>query len=208
MIPTSDSKRLFAALMASCLMHAAIVFAPYLGASVSVSRPAVQGGQKAEPARPLNATLTLENQAAATAAPPATGGSVADPSAHRMADEEPRPALDRALGIGLLPIPAPTYYTTDQLTKRTRPISAPQLDAPELGPVYASGTLILKLWIDELGDVISVDVEKTDLPEAYSRTAVAAFKNVRFVPGEINGRRVGTMMSIEVSYSDVPKSPP
>jgi TonB family protein len=205
----SDSKRLYASLMVSCLLHAALVFLPYLGVSTSVSRPAVQGGRKQEPARALDATLVLQKTPAFTFPEVAAeGGSVADPSAHRMLDEEPRPAQDRAMGIGLLPIPAPVYYSSDQLTKRARPASAPVLDTPELGPVFASGTVILKLWINELGDVISVDVEKTDLPEAYSRTAVAAFKNLRFVPGEINRRRVGTMMRIEVAYGGGPMPPP
>lgn len=133
---------------------------------------------------------------------------MADASAERMANEEPRPALEHAVGIGLLPIPAPTYYTTDQLTKRPQPTAEAELDTPEIGPVFASGTIILKLWISELGDVISVDVEKTDLPEIFSRTAVAAFRNLRFVPGEINGQPVGTMMRIEVTYDDGRKPPP
>jgi TonB family protein len=133
---------------------------------------------------------------------------MADASAERVANEETHPALARTEGIGLLPIPAPTYYTTDQLTKRPQPTAEPELDTPEIGPVFASGTIILKLWISELGDVISVDVEKTDLPEIFSRTAVAAFRNLRFVPGELNGKRVGTVMRIEVTYDDGRKPPP
>jgi hypothetical protein len=119
-----------------------------------------------------------------------------------MASEEPRPGLNRTEGIGLLPIPAPTYYTTDQLTKRPRPTAEAELDTPETKPIFAAGTIIMKLWINELGDVIAVDVEKTDLPEIFSRTAVAAFRNLRFIPGEINGQPVGTMMRIEVVYND------
>ena len=125
---------------------------------------------------------------------------MADASARPMANQKPRPALRLALGIGLLALAAPAYYTSDQLTKRAQPESVPKLDAPELGPVFASGTVILKLWINELGHVVSVDVEKTDLPQAYSKTAVAAFRNLRFAPGEIDGRHVGVMMRIEVSY--------
>ena len=127
---------------------------------------------------------------------------MADASSERVAGEETRPALDRAVGIGLLPIPAPTYYTTDQLTKRPQPTAEAKLDTPETWPIIASGTIILKLWINERGDVISVDVEKTDLAEIFSRTAVEAFKQLHFDPGEINGRRVGTMMRIEVTYDD------
>jgi len=133
---------------------------------------------------------------------------MADASAEPMANEEPRPAMNRTEGIGLLPIPAPTYYTTDQLTKRPQATGEAELDTPEIWPILTSGTIILKLWISELGDVISVDVEKTDLPEIFSRTAVAAFRNLRFVPGEINGQRVGTMMRIEITYDDGRKPPP
>lgn len=133
---------------------------------------------------------------------------MADASAERMANEEPRPALDRTEGIGLLPIPAPTYYTTDQLTKRPQPTAEAELDTPEIWPILASGTIVLKLWISELGDVIAVDVEKTDLPETFSSTAVAAFRRLRFTPGEIDGRPVGTMMRIEVTYDDSRTPPP
>ena len=127
---------------------------------------------------------------------------MANASAERSANEEPRPALNRTEGFGLLPLPAPTYYTTDQLTKRPQPTAEAELDTPELGPIPASGTIVLKLWITALGDVIAVDVEKTDLPEIFSTTAAAAFRNLRFVPGEINGQPVNTMMRIEVIYDD------
>ena len=133
---------------------------------------------------------------------------MADASADHMADAQPRPALNPTEGIGLLPIPAPTYYTTDQLTKRPQPTAEAELDAPEIWSVDASGTIILKLWINELGDVISVDVEKTDLPEIFSQTAVAAFRHLHFVPGELNGQRVGTMMRIEITYDDGRRPPP
>jgi TonB family protein len=207
MKPASDSMRLFACLMVSCLLHAALAFVPYLGASSSAYQPAVQGGQK--PPRTLSATLVLDKQSAFTVAEvSAKGGSMADSSAERIANEQPRPALDHAVGIGLFPIPAPTYYTTDQLTKRPQPIAAAELDAPEIRPIIASGTIILKLWISELGDVISVDVEKTDLPEIFSRAAVAAFRHLRFVPGELNGQRVGTVMRIEITYDDGRRPPP
>jgi len=209
MNPASDSKRLLAALTISCLMHAALVIMPYLGAGGGVSRPAARGGQQPVPARVLDATLALERgPAAAVIEKAAEGDGIEDPSAHRIAEEEPRPALESTLGIGLLPMPAPSYYTTDQLTKRPRPSSEPELGALETGPAFAPGSAILKLWISERGDVVSVEVEKTSLPEAATAAAVAIFGKLRFVPGEINGRRVGTMMRIEVIYDDGVRPPP
>ena len=115
----------------------------------------------------------------------------------------PAPAApEQALGLDLLPIPAPSYYTTDQLTKRPQPAVLAELETPETRPLVASGQLVLKLWIDDEGRVADVAVEKSDLPEVFSRTAIASFKQSRFLPGERNGQRVGSVMRIEVSYED------
>jgi hypothetical protein len=66
--------------------------------------------------------------------------------------------------------------------------------------VFASETVILMLWADELGEAVSVHVEKTELPQAYSRTAVAAFGKLHFIREEIDGGRAAVMMRIGASY--------
>jgi len=208
MNPDIYSKRLLGALMASCLLHAALVFMPHLGTSTAISRLAARGAQGPGRAGVLNVRLVmLEIGAADKAAEDAAAGAAGSP-ARRKVDEVSRPPLERARGIGLLPIPAPTYYTTDQLTKRPQPTSDPRLDVPEIGPIFASGKVILRVWINELGKVDSVDVEKSDLADAISATAAAAFARLRFVPGELDGRPVGTMMRIEVTYDDGTRPPP
>jgi TonB family protein len=201
-------KRLFASLMVSCLVHAALIYLPYLGASMAVS-PSEQGGLKQGRSRVLNATLTPQRgPAAAVAATSATGASATAVPKSSQATEEPSPAADQTKGVDIVPIPAPIYYTADQLTKRPQPISAPRLDTPEIGLIFTSGSVILKLWINELGDVISVDIEESDVPEAIAASAVAAFKTLRFAPGEINGRPVGALMRIEVTYNEDGMMPP
>jgi TonB family protein len=198
------SNRLLAALMASCLLHAAVIAMPYLGASTTVSRPAVL---KAGGARGFHVRLVHESEPANAAGNSAAGAS-AQSQAPRAAEEESRPAAERALGADLLPVPAPAYYTTDQLTKRPQPTSQPSLLAPELGPAIPSGKMILKLWINERGKVASAEVEKSELPEAISASAAAAFGKLHFEPGQINGRPVGTLMRIEVIYYDGVGPPP
>jgi TonB family protein len=204
MKPASVWMRLLACLAVSCLLHAALLFVPYLGMRSGVWRPALQGGQKSSPPRSLDATLALEQPsalAAAEASPePAEGGKQADAAAGGMTGEEPRQASELSEGAGLLPLPAPTYYTVDQLTKRPQPTAEPELNAPEIATIDASGTVILKLWINELGNVVSVDVEHTNVPEIISQAAVAAFKRLRFTPGERDGLPVGTLLRIEVRY--------
>lgn len=205
--PDTVALRLLAALTLSCLLHGAFFFLPYLGESARETGFALKGRQSLPPV--INATLALGGEHKLSVADmPAETKSVPDlsaadlPAPDRPADAEQPPVQHRAEGANLLPLPAPGYYTTDQLTKRPQPIAAADLDAPEIRPIVASGKMVLKLWINEFGVVADVEVERTELPEAFSRTAIAAFKGLRFVPGERDGQPVRTVMRIEVNYDD------
>ncbi len=195
-VTRGNTTRLIAALLASCLVHAAAVVLPYLGSN---SR---ESGQKS--LRTLSATLT--SMAKTSASAPHRSAQDRNPqetarSANIAPDtpQEPRPRRD---GVDLLPVPAPLYYTTDQLTKHPQPLSEAALDTPEVTPIIASGKLILKLWISNQGEVVEVEVEKSELPEAFSRAAIRAFRQLRFAAGERHGLPVGSVMRIEVSYVD------
>jgi protein TonB len=194
--------RLLAALALSCLLHAAVVFLPYLGKSTIETRFALSARQK--PAPVINATLAPagEHQHSAANAPPRRDLVPDLPAAEQPADAAQPAPQPRTEGAGLLPLAAPVYYSTDQLSKRPQPLAAADLDAPEIRPLVASGRMVLELWINEFGVVTDVTVEKNELPEVFSRTAVAAFKALRFVPGERNGQPVRTLMRIEVTYDD------
>ena len=177
-----DRHRLGSALVMSCVLHLSLLAAAYLGETARENPPLAKQGQK----HPHSFTASL------TVAPPTRSEAL----------QEIGSPLERTEGIGMLPLPAPTYYPTDQLTKRPQPLGAADLDVPEIRMIVASGKMILKLWIDEFGEVVDVDVEKTELPDVLSRPTVAAFKRLRFTPGERNGLRVGSVMRIEVSYDD------
>ena len=196
--------RLLAALALSCLLHAAAVFLPYLGRSAAAMQSALSARQ--EPPRVIDATLASAGERDNRDSP-ADSAPRAESPAHASATDRaalvPQPAArQRAAGVNLLPLPAPVYYTTDELSKRPQPLALADLDAPQIRPIVASGKIVLKLWINEFGVVADVAVEKTELPEIFSRTAVAAFKGLRFEPGERNGQPVGTVMRFEVSYDD------
>ena len=190
--PDRYLKRFYAALAFSCLLHAAIVFMPFFGAQPAVSGVPLRVAHRPGPARKLSVRFIAENATAAGAQPPPA------PAVY----EEPMPAPERSLAIDLLPLSAPAYYSAEQLTKRPQPTSDPSLQVPDSAPFAGSGTVVLKLWISELGKVDSVDVEASDVPEAVAVTAAAAFGKLLFVPGEINGRRVGATLRIEVKYEE------
>jgi len=177
-----DQHRLIAALGISCLLHLTLLVAPYLGERTREGQPPAE--EEGKFLRSFSASLKTAQQPV----PLAVEGTAA--------------GMEPTKGIGMLPFSAPPYYTTDQLTKRPQPLGSAHLEAPETSLIVASGKLILKLWIDEFGEVKDVEVEKTELPEVFSRSAIAAFKHLRFTPGERSGVRVGSMMRIEVNYDD------
>ena len=199
--PDSDALRLAAALALSCLLHAAAALLPFLGRSAVETRLAQKGSQKTPAV--INATLAMvgERKYFAQSVPKAAEVKPEAPAVDSPAAEDLL-AQAGAEGANLLPLPAQGYYTTDQLTKRPQPVNAIELDSPEISPVVVSGKIVLRLWINEFGSVAEVEIESSELPEAFSRTAVAAFKSLRFAPGERNGLPVGTLMRIEVTYDD------
>jgi TonB family protein len=200
--------RLYAALAISCLLHAALVFMPGFGASSSVYRPDPRGAQESGPARALDVRFEQGSGPAAEAeGPPAAGAGPVGAPAPPSADEDARPPQQLSRGIDLLPGPGPAFHTAEQLTKRPEPTSQPMLDVPRAVARTVRGRVALKLWIDELGNVVSVEVDQSNVPKAVSDVAVEAFGKLRYEPGEINGRRVPAQITVEVTYDNRLKRP-
>ena len=169
----------------------------------------------------LNATLTARRKTAFTlppqleeatqpAAPPTPETNnalqtVVPPS--QDAPSAPQPVEQSREGLNVLPLDAPLFYPTDQLTARPQLVEATELDTPEIKPILASGRVVMKLWINDRGEVVEAEIEKSDLPEAFGRSAVAVFRRMRFTPGQRLGKAVGTVMRIEISYDDGRKPP-
>jgi TonB family protein len=200
--PEAEALHLLAALALSCLLHAALVFLPFFGRSAVETRLALKSSQKMPPVVTVTLRLAGENRFDVKSVPPAAVIEPAAAAVERPAVEGQLQAQTGAEGADLLPLPALGYYTTDQLTKRPQPVSAIELDSTETSPIVVSGKIVLRIWINEFGSVADVELEASDLPEVFSRTAIAAFKSLRFAPGELNGLPVGTVMRIEVNYDD------
>jgi hypothetical protein len=64
---------------------------------------------------------------------------------------------------------------------------------------------VLSLFIDEYGVVQRVRVDGGGLPEVFRRQAQQAFLGVRFLPGQLNGRDVKSLIRIEVSFEARPQ---
>lgn len=197
--------QIFIALTASCILHAGLILLPYLGQRSVASRPVVDG----KSARNSDFAVRLSVIPKITSRNLSTGSGLAsasiDMNAGKARDERvAQPSPDRPQGADLFPIPAPAFYTTDQLTKPPQPAEAPDLEPPQDLPIAQSGKMILKLWINARGEVVDITAENNELTEAVTAAVVANFRRTRFMPGERNGERVPSVMRIEIVYDGSP----
>jgi TonB family protein len=179
--------RVCTALAISFLLHTALVLLPDPGVGSPFFPPA-------------RGSLDVRLPPSEAAPPVAAQEAVKAVAESRRAGRASR--KESAAAQHVLPIPAHHFYTADQLTSRARPVNRPMLEAPELAQIPTSGAVILRIWIDALGNVLAVEIEKSDVPQALAATAAAAFRDLRFIPGQIGSRRVASLMRVEVTYLD------
>ena len=177
-------KRLYAALFVSWLLHMTVLFASLLFAHSHEVDPA-----STEVTNVLHARLS-----------PANEGEISSPDRHPDGQKvaQPNPSIEKK----------EAFFPANQLTRRPRARGEVDLNIPEADMLTTSGTVVLKLWIDNLGKVVSAEVENTNLPEEFAAAVAIAFGAVRFEPGEIYGRPVGSVLRIEVSHESPPPSLP
>jgi len=94
------------------------------------------------------------------------------------------------------------YYNSSELTLSPQPLSEIELDASEPNDDPGFGTLVMSLWINELGEITRATLESEGIPEAYAKAVIVAFEKTRFSPGELHGKKVASVIRIEVLPSD------
>lgn len=208
-IRTRQTPGILVALLTSSLMHGAVVLLPYLGTSSRKTPEAT----KPSPARTSRLTAVLATPAKTPLNLPASEDPLPEPEAATPKESPPEepPEREHREGADVLPIDAPLFYPAEQLNERPKPVRAKKLgaaiDTPETQAIIASGKIILKLWINDLGEVVEVEIEKSELPEIFGKSAANAFMNTRFSPGMRQGKHVGSVMRIEVTYEDDRRPP-
>lgn len=113
------------------------------------------------------------------------------------------PLAQKSPGVGI-EIPEMRYFSSDLLTVRPYPLT--QLESSELRKPLLNGNVgkvILRVWVSDVGEVTAIETEFTDMPIAIYEAFVAAFRHMRFKPGEIDGKPVGSILRIEMSYEDI-----
>jgi TonB family protein len=192
-------RRLAIALLASCLLHASAFLLIDLGGGEPPDGQ-VSAVAKIELPRVPAVTVTLLFPLPRAPTPDLPGETDFASPKPKVAEKNSSATADG--GMGILPLPGPTYYDPTLLSKQPLPITPVDLDTPEIRPIIASGKMLLKLWINESGEVVNVELEESDLPEQFSEVAKMAFRKLRLQPGERSGVPVNTVIRIEVQYDD------
>jgi hypothetical protein len=77
---------------------------------------------------------------------------------------------------------------------------------PELRDFPQGGKLVLRLWINEDGEVIHTEPVSSELPPAFVESARTSFLEARFAPGRRHGNAVGTVMDVILYYTSADQS--
>jgi TonB family protein len=196
-----EEGRLAIALAASFALHAGLAFLPYLGTTAIGTFRADSGPHSSMSVNLLTIAATPLATPASEQAAPEARKRPADLSP-TVAEDTAEPVDVPALGSDFAPFPSQSYFSVEQLTRRPVPTSEPQLTPPSLRRFRSSGTVVLMVGINELGHVAAVKVERSNLPPVFNEAAATAFQQLAFVPGEIEGRRVPTVVAFEVTYTN------
>lgn len=201
------TRRLLLALGLSFLFHAVLLVLPYLGGGTGENAE-VAGGSRFR--YRIHATLAPERGLDAVPGSEITAQINVPQSEPAQAAGSTQAETDatNARSGGPLPIAAPAYYTTDQLSKRPQMLPEAPLDEDNLRVLAASGKVVLRLWISDRGEVVASEIERSDLPAEFSASVAAAFRRVRFAPGERAGLPVGSIIRVEINYSEERRSAP
>jgi TonB family protein len=194
--------RLFVALIGSCLLHLMVFVL------VDHRFFARHGGSGANGAgRPYALSAVLSGAGRAGSIMPdrmgqGEAGQVSSLPAEADSVEVLETVWNGESGANNFFLPPPPYYLTSELTIRPQALSEVELSPSEIFARGSSGRVVLNLWISESGEVVAVYVEISDMPEQVSVATEAAFRNLRFKPGEIDGKAVGSVMKVEAVYGN------
>jgi len=199
---------LLAFVLASVGLHAAVLGTPWLGA--------------AAPARPPGGAaprLVLVQTGAAAAAPVVLKSLSAAAEGLQALAETEAPVPIGALPPELHPVqaslpglqlalPADVDRGADDIYLPRARLSLPPVLRSQVALVWPEAAetqgghfrAVLALFIDELGVVQKVRVEGSGLPPALEAVARESFLGASFVPGELQGQAVKSLIRVEVRF--------
>lgn len=103
-------------------------------------------------------------------------------------------------------LPDPPYYTLAELDQVPNILEDVSTNPPELLGYTQVGELTIRLWIDEKGVVVKTEIVKSELPEAFDKSALNRFLNAKFSPGIKANLPVRSVAKVVVRYAPISHS--
>ncbi len=108
---------------------------------------------------------------------------------------------DSLLKLWNIPMPDTTIYDFRSLTERPRLIQRAMPEYPEVAlKARIEGRVILRILINEKGDVIATNLLKSSGNAALDSSAIAAARKFKFTPAKVNGKAVKTRLTIPFDF--------
>jgi hypothetical protein len=199
-------------LLTSVVLHGAAVLLVN-GASSSSSGPPIDGLRLPPMAvalvvHPPEQRASRQTDAAvvpvAPDLPDLSISQAAPPDAPRLLTPVPRPVEnkggDQPAAAAVMGLMATHYFPTRALTTRPAPTTEPNMQLPD-GWLEAFGQARLTLFLSDAGNVDAITLIPVNLAPELHDAVRAAFQTLHFSPGEIDGRPVASVMTIEVDVS-------
>ena len=179
--------RLLVALALSSALHAGIIFLTTTGQGAKIQgKPFLKEFQVGitEVAPPAKVVSQLQDKADSVPAMPTSNS------------EEVRSEQN-----GVIPITQERYYKIKELDVIPRPISLISPRYPEAVPASVRrGVVKLEIKLDEDGVVTEVSVQGGEPPGYFEDAAREAFLNAKFTPGMKSGRKVRSLLTLQVHF--------
>ncbi|HET9112959.1 MAG TPA: energy transducer TonB, partial [Burkholderiales bacterium] len=134
-------------------------------------------------------------------APAPVAVAVAKPPSTDSATENNPAQIPDAMAVKVPVQLDDTYYPTRELDVLPQP-------SIKVNPAYPAqavrenlqGWVVLKMKIDYLGRVQSIEVQAADPPGVFDQASLDAFRQVKFEPAQKAGRAVNSLIEIKVRY--------
>lgn len=114
-----------------------------------------------------------------------------------------------ALPEGVISLPGPYYFPPQELSRKPQVAIPVPLEYPENAPPVPKNRVVLRLFINESGDVDLIMVETADVPDELEQLARKAFARAKFQPGLRGNIPVKSQMLVEITFEgeNMPPSP-
>lgn len=100
----------------------------------------------------------------------------------------------------MITLPIARYYTRDELSVPPRIEVAMPDRVEDSWPRFQPGKMVLRLFLDENGQVDRISIDESDLPIEFEALALAALRSGIFSPGQLEGRSVKSQIRIQIDF--------